>query len=130
MERRKIPLNKYARTTLLVYKQVDRLFLLLAARKYSCHVSLAHMDGVWTSHKDGNMHKTDIMIAQTTDGFCENKISSEVFQHFRFHIGAPGPIDTSVEFVNACFPPPPPPCNPTVRGGAVISMLSHHTGSV
>ena len=55
LERRKIPLDKYARTILLVHKQVDRLFLLLAARKYGCHMSLAHMDRVWMSHKDGNM---------------------------------------------------------------------------
>ncbi len=71
LERRKIPFDKYARTTLLVHKQVDRLFLLLAARKYGCHVSLAHMDGVWMSHKDGNMQEMDIMIAQTMDSFCE-----------------------------------------------------------
>ncbi len=71
LERRKIPLDKYARTVLLVHKQVDGLFLLLAARKYGCHVSLAHMDGVWTSHKDGNMREMDIMIAQTMDDFHE-----------------------------------------------------------
>ena len=64
-------LDKYTRTTLLVHKKVDGLFLLLAARKHRCHVSLVHMDGVWTSHRDGNMCETDIIIAQTTDGFCE-----------------------------------------------------------
>ncbi len=32
---------------------------------------LVHMDGVWTTHKDSTMHGTDIMIAQTTDGFRE-----------------------------------------------------------
>ncbi len=71
LERQKVVLDKYTRTTLLVHKKVDGLFLLLAVRKYGCYVSLVHMDGVWTSHRDGNMHKADIMIAQTTDGFYE-----------------------------------------------------------
>ncbi len=34
-------------------------------------MALVHMDGIWSTHRSGVFHESDLMLAQTTDGFCE-----------------------------------------------------------
>ncbi len=63
--------DKYARTILAPNKQVDGLFLLLAARKFGAHIAVMHMDGVWSTHPNGWFLEMDIMLVQTMDGFRE-----------------------------------------------------------
>ncbi len=63
--------DKYAKIILAPNKQVDSLFLHLAARKFGTHIVVAHIDGVWSMHSNGQFLETDIMLVQTTDGFRE-----------------------------------------------------------
>ncbi len=63
--------DKYAKTVLLALKQVDCFFLLYVAYKFGTHMALVHMDGIWSTHKNGVFCECDLMLAQTTDGFRE-----------------------------------------------------------
>ncbi len=63
--------DRDARMMLNPDKQVDGLFMLLAAYKFMAHLAMVHMDGIWSTRSDGAFRQLDLMLVQTTDSFCE-----------------------------------------------------------
>ncbi len=66
----KMTIVRYARMMLNPDKQVDGLFMLLAAYKFTAHLAMVHMDGIWSTQSDGAFRQLNLMLVQTTDGFC------------------------------------------------------------
>ena len=64
-------MEQYVKMTLSTNKQVDGFFMLGVACKFATHLALIHLDGIWTTCGDGAFREGDLMLAQTTDGFCE-----------------------------------------------------------
>ncbi len=52
-------------------KEVDSFFLLCVTCKFASHMAIIHMDGVWSMHLNGQLRESNLMLAQTMDGFCE-----------------------------------------------------------
>ncbi len=49
--------------------QVDSFFMLCVACKFGSHKALVYMDGIWSTRRSGMFNKSDLMLAQMTDGF-------------------------------------------------------------
>ncbi len=71
LQQRKMSLECYTSVTLVLHKQVDGFFILCAVCKFSAHLAMIHMDGIWMTRADGAFKENDLMLAQTTDGFHE-----------------------------------------------------------
>ncbi len=65
------PLIDMPRQCFSPLKQVDCFFLLCIVYKFGTHIALVHMDGIWSTHRNSVLCESDLMLAQTTDGFRE-----------------------------------------------------------
>lgn len=71
LSRCKMTVDRYTKTVLQSSKQVDCFFLLCVVYKFGTHMALVHMDSIWSTCRSSVFRESNLMLAQTINGFRE-----------------------------------------------------------